>query len=48
MEGLTISPILVFLVLLVLYVLSTIQILNEYERPCKLLLVLNEPRFALC
>jgi len=32
MEGLAISPVLVFLVLLVLYVLSAIQILNEYER----------------
>ena len=32
MEGLAISPLLVFLVLLVLYVLSSIQILNEYER----------------
>jgi regulator of protease activity HflC (stomatin/prohibitin superfamily) len=32
MEGLTVSPVLVFLVLLVLYVISTIQILNEYER----------------
>jgi len=32
MEGLSISPMLVFLVLLVLYALSSIQILNEYER----------------
>jgi regulator of protease activity HflC (stomatin/prohibitin superfamily) len=32
MEGLPISPTLVFLVLLVLYVISSIQILNEYER----------------
>jgi regulator of protease activity HflC (stomatin/prohibitin superfamily) len=32
MEGLAISPMLIFLVLLVLYVLSSIQILNEYER----------------
>jgi regulator of protease activity HflC (stomatin/prohibitin superfamily) len=32
MEGLAISPMLVFLVLLVLYVMSSIQILNEYER----------------
>jgi regulator of protease activity HflC (stomatin/prohibitin superfamily) len=32
MEGLSISPMLVFLVLLVLYVISSIQILNEYER----------------
>jgi regulator of protease activity HflC (stomatin/prohibitin superfamily) len=32
MEGLPISPMLVFLVLLVLYLLSSIQILNEYER----------------
>ena len=32
MDGLTISPMLVFLVLLVLYVISSIQILNEYER----------------
>ena len=32
MDGLAISPMLVFLVLLVLYVLSAIQILNEYER----------------
>ena len=32
MEGLAISPMLVFLVLLVLYVISAIQILNEYER----------------
>ncbi|HET9360458.1 MAG TPA: slipin family protein [Vicinamibacterales bacterium] len=32
MEGLPISPALVFLVLLVLYALSSIQILNEYER----------------
>ena len=32
MDGLAISPMLVFLVLLVLYVLSSIQILNEYER----------------
>jgi regulator of protease activity HflC (stomatin/prohibitin superfamily) len=32
MEGLAISPMLVFLVLLVLYVISSIQILNEYER----------------
>ena len=31
MEGLAISPMLVFLVLLVLYVISSIQILNEYE-----------------
>jgi regulator of protease activity HflC (stomatin/prohibitin superfamily) len=32
MDGLAISPMLVFLVLLVLYVISSIQILNEYER----------------
>ena len=32
MEGLPISPILIFLVLLVIYVISSIQILNEYER----------------
>ena len=32
MEGLPLSPTLIFLVLLVLYVLSSIQILNEYER----------------
>jgi regulator of protease activity HflC (stomatin/prohibitin superfamily) len=32
MEGLAISPMLIFLVLLVLYVISSIQILNEYER----------------
>jgi len=32
MEGLSISPTLVFLVLLVIYVISMIQILNEYER----------------
>ena len=32
MDGLTISPMLIFLVLLVLYVISSIQILNEYER----------------
>jgi regulator of protease activity HflC (stomatin/prohibitin superfamily) len=32
MEGLVISPMLIFLVLLVLYVISSIQILNEYER----------------
>ena len=32
MDGLAISPILVFLVLLVLYAISAIQILNEYER----------------
>jgi regulator of protease activity HflC (stomatin/prohibitin superfamily) len=32
MEALPISPTLVFLVLLVLYVISSIQILNEYER----------------
>jgi regulator of protease activity HflC (stomatin/prohibitin superfamily) len=32
MEGLEISPMLIFLVLLVLYVISSIQILNEYER----------------
>jgi regulator of protease activity HflC (stomatin/prohibitin superfamily) len=32
MEGLSISPMLVFLVLLVLYVITSIQILNEYER----------------
>jgi regulator of protease activity HflC (stomatin/prohibitin superfamily) len=32
MDGLPISPMLVFLVLLVLYVISSIQILNEYER----------------
>jgi regulator of protease activity HflC (stomatin/prohibitin superfamily) len=32
MEGLSISPLLVFLVLLVIYVISSIQILNEYER----------------
>jgi regulator of protease activity HflC (stomatin/prohibitin superfamily) len=32
MEGLPISPMLIFLVLLVIYVISSIQILNEYER----------------
>jgi regulator of protease activity HflC (stomatin/prohibitin superfamily) len=32
MEGLAISPMLIFIVLLVLYVISSIQILNEYER----------------
>src|SRR6188508_3563899 len=32
MEGLPISPTLIFLVLLVLYIISSIQILNEYER----------------
>src|SRR6188508_919089 len=32
MEGLPISPTLIFLVLLVIYVISSIQILNEYER----------------
>jgi len=32
MDGLAISPLLIFLVLLVLYVISSIQILNEYER----------------
>jgi regulator of protease activity HflC (stomatin/prohibitin superfamily) len=32
MEGLTLSPGLIALVLLVLYVVSSIQILNEYER----------------
>jgi regulator of protease activity HflC (stomatin/prohibitin superfamily) len=32
MDGLAISPTLIFLVLLVIYVISTIQILNEYER----------------
>src|SRR6186997_86858 len=32
MDGLPISPLLIFLVLLVLYVISSIQILNEYER----------------
>jgi regulator of protease activity HflC (stomatin/prohibitin superfamily) len=32
MDGLAISPMLVFLVLLVLYIISSIQILNEYER----------------
>jgi regulator of protease activity HflC (stomatin/prohibitin superfamily) len=32
MEALPISPTLIFLVLLVLYVISSIQILNEYER----------------
>jgi regulator of protease activity HflC (stomatin/prohibitin superfamily) len=32
MDGLAISPTLIFLVLLVLYVISSIQILNEYER----------------
>jgi regulator of protease activity HflC (stomatin/prohibitin superfamily) len=32
MEGFAISPTLIFLVLLVLYVISSIQILNEYER----------------
>src|SRR4026208_1201889 len=32
MDGLAISPLLVFLVLLVLYIISSIQILNEYER----------------
>jgi len=30
MDGLAISPMLVFLVLLVLYIISSIQILNEY------------------
>src|SRR4026209_1690541 len=32
MDGLAISPLLIFLVLLVIYVISSIQILNEYER----------------
>ena len=32
MEGLAISPLMIFLILLVLYVISSIQILNEYER----------------
>ena len=32
MDGLAISPMLIFVVLLVLYVISSIQILNEYER----------------
>jgi regulator of protease activity HflC (stomatin/prohibitin superfamily) len=32
MDGLAISPTLIFLILLVLYVISSIQILNEYER----------------
>jgi regulator of protease activity HflC (stomatin/prohibitin superfamily) len=32
MDGLSISPALVFLILVVLYVISAIQILNEYER----------------
>jgi regulator of protease activity HflC (stomatin/prohibitin superfamily) len=32
MDGLPISPTLVFLILVVLYVISSIQILNEYER----------------
>src|SRR6188474_437183 len=32
MEGLPISPTLIFLVLVVLYIISSIQILNEYER----------------
>ena len=32
MDGLAISPVLIFLVLLVLYAISAIQILNEYER----------------
>ena len=32
MDGFAISPILVFLVLVVLYAISAIQILNEYER----------------
>jgi regulator of protease activity HflC (stomatin/prohibitin superfamily) len=32
MDGLAVSPMLIFLVLLVLYVISSIQILNEYER----------------
>jgi len=32
MEGLPISPMLIFLVMLVIYVISSIQILNEYER----------------
>ena len=32
MDGLAISPMLIFLVLLVLYAISAIQILNEYER----------------
>jgi regulator of protease activity HflC (stomatin/prohibitin superfamily) len=32
MEGLPISPLLIILVLLVLYAISSIQILNEYER----------------
>ena len=32
MDALAISPTLVFLVLLVLYIISSIQILNEYER----------------
>ena len=32
MEGFAISPLVVFLVLLVIYAISSIQILNEYER----------------
>ena len=32
MDGLAISPLMVFLILLVLYIISSIQILNEYER----------------
>jgi regulator of protease activity HflC (stomatin/prohibitin superfamily) len=32
MDGLPISPLMVFLILLVLYIISSIQILNEYER----------------
>ncbi len=32
MDGLSISPALVFLILVVLYIISSIQILNEYER----------------
>ena len=32
MDGLAISPLMVFLILLVLYMISSIQILNEYER----------------
>ncbi|MBI2185516.1 MAG: slipin family protein [Acidobacteria bacterium] len=32
MEGLTLSPTLVLLVIIVLYLISSIQILNEYER----------------
>ncbi|HEY5618358.1 MAG TPA: slipin family protein [Vicinamibacterales bacterium] len=32
MEGLTISPTLILIVVLVLYLISSIQILNEYER----------------